>query len=654
MPAQPDSGSDQRLDLLLAEYEQVREDERNLTTIQAGVLSVAVTILAAIPFALQQTCGFQGRGFDLVPGKDDAPCTTVKNLWVIAAVPVVPLAVIAFLMGLGVISIFRTYYMRSLEDELQHRSYRLDETRSKFQPMSYMASLNEITSFRRGSATYKAIVGLLVGSVLVALGGLALYVAVNLPQPQKGVALVFFGAGTALLLSIQYQIVFRGPQLYSRARDRYLARRLAVLAGDASSSSAVRPRGLVSYFIIPRVSDLFKVAIAPLLALVLSLLAPVSFDIPVFLAIWITFELLVYQARYQWNDIIGLDGDLKHPQRSRRLRLPVGLDSAEQARVVALSWAVLLLKIILALALGWTVLDVGPQISWLTAGVALNAGFYEYLRNNPGSARFGEKLSRTMWKTGLLWLLILPGYGMRALIPFLASDVPLESMATLFFVLGFASLGLMNVLMIWTLEAASFCSVGPPVSAKRTLLDRPHLLRLLLFTELRPDRPGDKECTAREVEILRAGKRISTPWNFAGLAASVLLAASLCLLNAFSYSVVTLVVLGSSIVWVVCTRCEGPVVRMLIATASSTAIGTLLFISSSSNRPLMSTISPAIPLFAMVALYTNFRCSSYDSMIDGLKPLALRAWLIVRVSTLRAIRIATGKDLWDRLYGRPS
>ena len=38
--------------------------------------------------------------------------------------------------------------------------------------------------------------------------------------------------------------------------------------------------------------------------------------------VWLVFEFMAYQARYQWNDIRGLKEDLEHEKRDDRLRLP--------------------------------------------------------------------------------------------------------------------------------------------------------------------------------------------------------------------------------------------------------------------------------------------------------------------------------------------
>jgi hypothetical protein len=52
--------------------------------------------------------------------------------------------------------------------------------------------------------------------------------------------------------------------------------------------------------------------------------------------VWAVLELLVYPARYQWNDVHGFVADQQHPGVQDRGRLPGPLDRARE-RVLASS-----------------------------------------------------------------------------------------------------------------------------------------------------------------------------------------------------------------------------------------------------------------------------------------------------------------------------
>ena len=96
--------------------------------------------------------------------------------------------------------------------------------------------------------------------------------------------------------------------------------RCAVTSGE--------PRSMVGYLALPRPRDLTK-----------GLIAPVGFGIGAIGAggvdrdklvraavVWVLMELMVYQARYQWNDILGFVADQSHPERGgpRKASGPAG------------------------------------------------------------------------------------------------------------------------------------------------------------------------------------------------------------------------------------------------------------------------------------------------------------------------------------------
>lgn len=51
---------------------------------------------------------------------------------------------------------------------------------------------------------------------------------------------------------------------------------------------------------------------------------------------WFILDFLVYQARYLWNDLRGIDIDISHPERGKRKRLPVDMFGDRVAIILAL------------------------------------------------------------------------------------------------------------------------------------------------------------------------------------------------------------------------------------------------------------------------------------------------------------------------------
>lgn len=95
-------------------------------------------------------------------------------------------------------------------------------------------------------------------------------------------------------------------------------------------------RPMISYLLMPRPKDLVK-GWLPAVTYVLGVLSTGEISaqsIARALLVLAAVELLIYPARYQWNDIRGFVADQNHPAASRRGRLPGPLSKARD-RVTA-------------------------------------------------------------------------------------------------------------------------------------------------------------------------------------------------------------------------------------------------------------------------------------------------------------------------------
>src|SRR3712207_124035 len=82
-------------------------------------------------------------------------------------------------------------------------------------------------------------------------------------------------------------------------------------------------RGLVSYLVLPRPQDAVKALLAPATYIACASAAGSFERWDEFVALWLTLELLIYHARYQWNDVRGAVDDRAHSERRLRARLPL-------------------------------------------------------------------------------------------------------------------------------------------------------------------------------------------------------------------------------------------------------------------------------------------------------------------------------------------
>src|SRR4051794_36434634 len=175
-----------------------------------------------------------------------------------------------------------------------------------------------------------------------------------------------------------------------------------------------RPRTLRNYLVLPRPKDAVKWWILPLTFAigVITRGGVTNHGLARAALVWAALELLVYQARYQWNDIRGFEADQKHPDSAGRGRLPGPLEDGRKhiaasagvavARVAAAGVLALALP---GFALGWTLVV-------LTVAVFGVAAAYEALRA-VGTGRGADVPAPLTPAVVAIWFVIGRGYGLR-------------------------------------------------------------------------------------------------------------------------------------------------------------------------------------------------------------------------------------------------
>ena len=106
--ALPPDISKQRLEILLADYQACREDERVQLAVVAAVVGVLVTVIGLMAAAVTQTCEFS----------DSTSCINAPD-YLLAASPLIPIALLGYAIYFMVVGMLRTYYMRGLENEIR-------------------------------------------------------------------------------------------------------------------------------------------------------------------------------------------------------------------------------------------------------------------------------------------------------------------------------------------------------------------------------------------------------------------------------------------------------------------------------------------------------------------------------------------------------
>jgi hypothetical protein len=290
-------------------------------------------------------------------------------------------------------------------------------------------------------------------------------------------------------------------------------------------------RTLGGYLLLPRPGDLVKAWIFPA-AFLFGLLAEggaSGSEVLRAALIWLALELLIYQARYQWNDIRGFAADQRHPDRAARGRLPgPPARGREHIRASALvACGRLALVAILALA---APLRLGVPLLALVLAVFGVAVLYEVLRARAtgGSDRVPPPITAGILA---LWTVVGAGYAIRGLAG-LAAAVALfeEPWLPLAALVSFWAFGIAFVTGRWALEALAFGRAdgrGGIAWQVEPGQAREHTLALARWLPAAPGGEGERrDGSLREWRALSGGAPLSAPWNLAAVVAGSAAAAT--------------------------------------------------------------------------------------------------------------------------------
>lgn len=246
------------------------------------------------------------------------------------------------------------------------------------------------------------------------------------------------------------------------------------------------------YYIYPKTQDLQK----PIL-IVLGFVTGTLFNEKPFIQ-WpklaiavIMIDYLIYQARFQWNDIRGLYEDMKAEKKNR---LPFWFFGIKKA--VNLSLIVIALRLFSFLVLLFRInVEIRFQIFACATLVIIIAILYEYARSNH--------------KVFPVFFLVSLGYPLRFFVGLLVAFPNFfcdegRLICTVLLLISYALMGEFSVLITWTLEAVSQKKSGKQITKR-------HYEYLYCIVEDRGFNP-----------MTNNGK-IFDPWNLSFLASEIVL-----------------------------------------------------------------------------------------------------------------------------------
>ena len=375
-------------------------------------------------------------------------------------------------------------------------------------------------------------------------------------------------------------------------------------------------RALAAYLAFPRPETWVKALIAPACFVLAATSTGRLGDWKRFVVLWLVLELLIYAARYQWNDIRGIDADLRHAERTARSRLPVGTTAGARRRSIRLSGLTATARVLAALLIG-VLAGLARQVLVLAVAVFVVAAAYEFLRApRPGPPPRGRPIA--------VWLVVGLGYVIRGGLGLSTAGLAWGSLAMVAGLVCAGSFGIMFVLLTWVLEATSYCAAdaGGGWHARADLAAKPHLAALLpyLGRPVRADGGGEVGAEGSAAgpgrycgtdRVLREGGRRSAPWNLALLAAAVSgTVEGVALARPHGHGAFLAAVVVSAAGAVLLAGC-GSSLRRWVITATCAPLLAAAALMAGAALPTLA----AAPWLAVAALYSAFRDQSYRDLV---------------------------------------
>jgi hypothetical protein len=286
-------------------------------------------------------------------------------------------------------------------------------------------------------------------------------------------------------------------------------------------SDTGRGRSLRSYLLLPRPKDLGKAWILPATFGLGALCSGGTSSHQVLRAAVVggCVELLVYQARYQWNDIRGFAADQAHPDAASRGRLPGPVERARPHIAASAAVAVARLGAAGAIAVLVPGLDAGGILLALGAAVFAVAGVYESLRA-AATGRTAEVPPPLRPAIVALWVAVGGGYAVRGVGGLaLAVDLPSQPALLAAAVVTMWAFGVAFVTGRWAVEALAFARLDGSRVVWRAQADqaREHLLALVRWLPgtVTAGSAGRPAASLREWPALAEPTPRTAPWNLA-------------------------------------------------------------------------------------------------------------------------------------------
>ncbi|ORA08767.1 hypothetical protein [Mycobacterium asiaticum] len=289
-----------------------------------------------------------------------------------------------------------------------------------------------------------------------------------------------------------------------------LQTRRAVTPGGAGG------RSLASYLLMPRPRDLVKgwLFVATCGLGMLGVAQVNWHSLARALIVLAAVELLVYPARYQWNDARGFVADQRHPSSHGRGRLPGPMSKARSHVAASCAVAAAKLAITGLLVLLLPALHLAGLLAFAVVGVFGVAVVYEILRSTTTGR---DSVVPPPVRPGIvsLWVVVGAGYVVRGMLGLgSAVDLGRHPMLAVASAVALWCYGTAFVTARWAIEATAFGTVrnGEVTWTAHADQAREHLLALVRWL---PSGTNQRLNDIRDWAALNGRTPITAPWNIA-------------------------------------------------------------------------------------------------------------------------------------------
>lgn len=327
------------------ELSQCREDERSCKNQIFQLLAVLATFLTVLTALISFGVGNNYSEFYSIA----AYALGIMVICVMAG----------SISNIGLLNAFRHHYVIKLETRIsellnckdkipnwEHVSSPLVTLNIKHTTVGLMSiySINNYTTFLLVpilAITYVVLNFVIIHKSLITFGLLGIF----------SLAMLFFVI-TVLIAMQKSKEIFN--MSYEKSKERYEQEKWGRF-GKTKNKSIKQYLKAILYYVYPRPKDMQKIFFI-VVGFIMGYVGKDfiynqrnTFDLPLMLFAIVLFDILIYQVRYQWNDLRGLEEDVNHEEREARCRLPIYIINEKCAIIISV--ITMAIKFILAVFL---------------------------------------------------------------------------------------------------------------------------------------------------------------------------------------------------------------------------------------------------------------------------------------------------------------